>query len=285
MDGIRSQLRLPPMPLPSSITATLLLSRPAKIDSEALCKALAARMGPDFEELSCRTWRGAPLLSAPLAHVLVQPRDLPVAGNRFEKALASGLLPLLREDPGSAIAQHRAAVTVTVGTGAEPAPADAAPPATQDSFDQLLILCHHSTTRLAQENATLAVHWAQSEQFLSADRFGAMSRMLFPLPLFLHPRPEIRHAGRWDWLSLDVAGAEDLVGQRLRSAPAPVEFAWLMPRLLALVSHLRADKTAAGGGLTFATAPGERFRLSENGDQGLTVHVEMKDGHPVPAAP
>ncbi|MDV7143817.1 hypothetical protein R3X27_14110 [Tropicimonas sp. TH_r6] len=273
------------MPLPSSITATLLLSHPAQIDSEALCTALAARIGPELGTLECRTWRGAPLLSAPKAHVLVQPRDLPLTGHRFDTALDSQLLDVLHEDPDSVIGQHRAAVTLSVGTGAEPSPSDTPPSPTQDVFDQLLILGHGAASQLAQQNATLAVHWQQSGQFLSAERFAAMSRMLFPLPLFLHPRPEIRQDGRKAWLSLELFGATELIGRSLRSAPAPVAFDWLAPRLFALVSHLRADPGAADGGLTFATAPGERFRLREDADGGLTVHVEMKDGKLLPVAP
>ena len=268
------------MHLPYEITTTLLLPRPAQIDVDQLRIALGRRLGAQFPQFEETTHRLEPLLTASNLHLFLQARDLPVPEGRLTEALSSRLPDILLDDPATPAASHRAAVTVTAGFGPEPrakgdAPVKSLP---QQAFDQLLILGHVAATHLARQVHPLAIHWGQSEQILSPARFDAMADILFPLPLFLHPHPTREEHDGIDWLALEVRGASHLIGAPLRTAPAPVSFHWMMARVYAFVSHLRATGQKAAAGMAFATAEGERFTLQQDADGSVSMVLEVLDG-------
>lgn len=268
--------------LPTEISATLLLARPVELDLDALSHGLEARLGPDFSGFRERRWHQLPILSAPRFHLRLAARDLPLTKDRLPADIGTGLAELLGDDSHASLACHRAALTLTVGAGHTPPERDERVRVpTRELFDQMLILAHAAATRIASESHALAVHWGQSNQMLSAMRFAAMGAMLFPLPLFLNPRPdpEVAEPG---WTALEIEGAFHIIGRPLRTAPAPVDLAWIMPRVYALVSHLRATGQEVRDGMAFATGDGERFVLRLDKGDGICVVPEMKDGRPLP---
>ncbi|RYH09276.1 hypothetical protein [Tropicimonas sp. IMCC6043] len=271
------------MPLPTEITATLLLARPAQFDLDALRDGIEAQLGPACSGLRERRWRHEPLLSSARLHLRLSARDLPLAEERLPSDIGTGLAAFLGDDPNGCFARHRAALTLTVGAGPLPAEKGAAvEPTTPELFDQMLMVAHAAATRIARTNHALALHWEQSNQILSASRFAAMGAMLFPLPLFLHPRPFQQEDEDPAWLSLEIEGAVDLVGRPLRTAPAPVELGWIIPRVYALVSHLRATGQQVRNGMAFATCDDERFQIRLEEDGGMCLVLLEKDGRPVP---
>lgn len=268
------------MTLPSKITTTLLLSRPARFDIARLRRVVEARLAPESPVFSDRRWRHEPLLSSEEMYLWVSARDLPLADERMAGALSSGLPEMLHEDHGACIARHRAAITLTIGTGPDPESGGHAP--SQQAYDRLLIVAHAAATQVAEACHPLAIHWGQSDQIFSSARFRAMSGMMFPLPLFLHPRPRLHRIDETDWLSLDIVGADQILGCRVRTAPAPVSLSWMLHRVYALASHLRARGQSLDDGTAFATGDGERFTLRTEADGGLVMVLEEKDGVPVP---
>lgn len=273
------------MSLPREITATLLLAHPTPIDILRLRSEMKARFGPTAPEFATAKWRRDPLLSARDVHIRIRARDLPLNDDRFDTALRSGLSALLRETPESCVARHRAAITVTTGIGANPSEAKRnSEPVRQESYDRMLMLAHAATTRIAQTCLPLAMHWGPSDQILSGARFSAMADMLFPLPLYLHPQPRHEQHAGVDWMALEIAGAQELIGQPLRCAPAPVTLSWIMPRVYAFVAHLRASGMKVTEGMAFATCEGERFTVRLDEEGGIRLQLEEKDARPVPRA-
>ena len=268
------------MPLPRNISTTLLLSRPARVDLGQLRRALESRLAPNCPDFSEMEWRRKPLLCSKDMHLLLGARDLPVGDERLDSALCSGLSALLREDPAASVARHRAALTITVGVGSDPEDGRKRPAGpTQELFDRMLILAHAAANRLAHDLHPLALHWSQSDQIVSPSRFAAMSGMLFPLPLFLHARPERFERGNGEsWLGLEIGGARHLIGHGLRTAPAPVDLAWMMQRVYAFVAHLRATGQTLEDGTAFAMAEGERFVLRRDGESGMCLVLTELNG-------
>ncbi|NDR57187.1 hypothetical protein [Aliiruegeria sabulilitoris] len=270
------------MPLPTEISTTLLLPRPARFDMGQIHAALEARMStncPPFERLD---WHQTQLLSSPDLHLQLRARDLPLLDDRFDSALSSELAGMMHDDLSVAVARHRASVTLRVGTGPRPQPrGQAFPPPSHAIYECMLILAHTAATQLAQGCHPLAVHWAQSDQLLSPGRFSAMGNMLFPLPLFLHPRPSCREKAGEEWISLDVEGAQHLLDRTLSTEYAPVSLPWMMQRVYAFVAHLRATGLAVSDGMEFATAEGERFRVRIDERGAIRLRLEELHGKPI----
>ncbi|SDI94427.1 hypothetical protein [Aliiruegeria lutimaris] len=270
------------MPLPTEISTTLLLPRPARFDMGKVHAALEARMSancPPFERLD---WHQTQLLSSSNLHLQLRTRDLPISDGQFDSALSSELAGMMHDDLSVAIARHRASVTLRVGTGPRPKPrGQTCPPPSHAVYECMLILAHTAATQVARDCHPLAVHWAQSDQLLSPARFSAMSNMLFPLPLFLHPRPTCREEAGEEWISLDVEGAQHLLDRPLGTDYAPVSLPWMMQRVYAFVAHLRATSLAVSDGMEFATAEGERFRVRLDVHGAIRLRLEELHGKPI----
>lgn len=268
-------------PDPAAIMVNLLMSKAAPVRMRALADTLNEVMGPSelrFAEADSRTGL---LLSAGRLHLLIEGSRRPLAPARLAGALDSDLGVLLGESWADLVQRHRAAVTLTVGFGPDPA-AVPAPGlrADREQVELMLTVAHVAATFLTTDCAPLAVHWAPCDQIFAPKRFLAMADMLFPLPLFLHPRPirSARFDGAHQSVGFDLLGARALIGCPLRFREAPARFDWLVERALAFVAHARAMGAPLPPGDSFGTAEGERIAVEAAPEGGLALVLKERDG-------
>ncbi|PRY26882.1 hypothetical protein CLV78_101986 [Aliiruegeria haliotis] len=271
------------MPLSNQVSATLLLPRPATFTAERLLERVNDGLSGAGVHFRLRETPRGILLTSDTIHVQVMARDLPVQDRRFEAALTSDLPRLLGEDWAELVAEHRASVKICAGPGPRPGETPGTGPELgkqdrQDLADLMMLACHEVAVRMAETCPPLAVHWNQSQQILTPERFAAVANMRFPLPLFLHGRPTETGPGG---LGLRIVGAEALVGHALEISPVARPHDWLMSRVLAFVSFLRARGHVPADGSAFGVEDGERIVVRRTDGGGIRLVVEAHGGKSV----
>lgn len=268
------------MPLPRRFETALLLDGPSTADLTGLADVLNEVLGPTG--LSFNIDAEAPhLLTAGSLHIVVEAMTTPLDAEKLARTLDSGFHDILHEDWAGWAQSHKAALLLTIGEGASP---DAPPNALSDGpmrelFDQMLTVGHVATTRLCGELEPIAIWWGQSNQLFAPDRFLAMADMLFPLPVYLHPRPfsSGRTDGEMQVIGYELDGAETIIGLGLKMNEAPARLDWLVERGFAFVAHLRALGDLPEHGETFGVEPGERFRIAHGTDGKVTLTLKERD--------
>lgn len=263
------------------VRASLLMSDSAQLRIRALTETLNQVMGPSELHFDARESRSGALLSAGRLHVLLTGQDTPMTQHSLAPALESDLPGLIGEPWQDLIDAHSAALHISVGHGPEPEPRGeliGAPP--RETRDLMCTVAHVAATFLATDEDPVAIYWESSAQILAPDRFLAMADMLFPLPLFLQPQPILpMPTGRGTPpVGFDLIGAEELIGVRLRMAPAPAPFEWLVERALAYVAHARALGAPIPPGDSFGLEAGECINVSEDLDGSHLLTLEQRDG-------
>ncbi|WP_149866434.1 hypothetical protein [Tropicimonas marinistellae] len=279
------------MPLPDRITATLLLARPAVADAPGLRVHLNEVLGPSGMYFDQFPARHGTTLSARGLTLELRERDLPMPRARLDRALASGLPDMLHEDWAGLVARHRAAISMELRRvpiterrtrGLDADGNEAPPPNEREAVDLMLMAGHIAASWIAQSTRPLAVHWGQSDRIFPAARFRAMEGMLFPLPLYLHPYPVGEQPEDRQILpELEFVGAPQLIGHRLRTAPARVRFDWMMKRVLAFVAHARANDSILAEGSVFGLEDGESISVRRTPDGGVGLVLEERNNMPV----
>jgi hypothetical protein len=258
-----------------------LMEGDASFDAPVLVATLNDVLGPAGLAFARAESRAGLLVSAGRLHLMLDGQERPLPAARLAGARGSGLGAILGEDWEPAIAAHRGALTLAVGPGPAPdAVQELAPRQDQELTDLMLTVAHVAASHLAAETGPLALHWGQSDQLFLPGRFLAMADMLFPLPVFLHPRPTAsgRTDGHAACVGFDLIGAETLLGRPLRFAEAPARLDWLVLRAYALVAHLRAAGEWPAEGDSFGTAPGERITVTHAADGGLVLTLTEREG-------
>lgn len=259
------------------LAADLLLPREPVIQVAALTAMLNDIMGPaglTFE----RTAAHEVELSAGRLHLQLTPRETPLSKAHFARTNDSTYGHMLGEDWEGAIRAHRATLTVTVCPGADE---DDVAVVDEDLQELMLSVAHVTVTYLANAMPPLAVHWVPTGQLFTPVRLMAMSDMLFPLPLFVHPVPETsgRTDGEVQVVGFELRGASELIGTRLRMREAPARLDWLVERALAFVDHARAMGGPIPPGDTFGCTEGEVFEVTEDPlTGGLALTLKERDG-------
>lgn len=279
------------MTLPDRISVALLLARPFAIDPASLRVQLNTVLGPSGMHFNQRPARHGVSLETEGLTVELRERDLPLPQARLKPALDSGLPGLLHEKWADLAAHHRAAISIdlicdpnarmnassTGRSGTRPAGE-----ASREMFDLVLMAAHASANALVHRSRPLAVHWGPTDRIFPTARILAMQQMLFPLPLFLHPRPAGTPSDDPKMLpELEIGGAEALIGTSLRVAPARVRFDWMMTRVLALVTHIRASQSLPADGTAFGLADGERLIVRHTPQGGLGLVLTERNGRPM----
>ena len=273
------------MSLPRKITATLLLHRPPKIGVSDLLKTLNDVLAPAGVQFERKSSLSGTVLSSGGVHAVIRLRDVPVPESRLTSALSSELQTVLREDWNGLVVRHNASVTISVGMGPEPGALDDIGDSHEgrslrELFELMLIVGHVATTHLTRVCSPLAIHWEQSDQIFVPVRFLAMADMLFPLPLFIHPRPIFSTEGSTQLIGIELVGSEHLIGCNLNVAASPAPFEWLMQRAYAFIAHVRASGTLPVGGTAFALHDGEQMVVRRS-DDDLTLILVERSGKPV----
>lgn len=254
------------------VDAALLFDRAVSVPKTALREMLNEIMGPsDLTFAECEGHDGL-LLSAGRLHIQVAGRSGKLPEARTAPALQSRLPHILGEDWRGAVRYHTGAITLSAGLGPDPRTLPALDEArAAEALDLLRTVVHVAATYMASCERPMAVLWDGSEQMFGPDRFLAMGDMLFPLPLFLHPKPTAD--ARESELGFDLIGAEDLIGMPLTMEPAEEPFGWLVGRALAFVAHARAQGSPLPVGDSFGLASGERFDILRSPEGGLALRL------------
>lgn len=266
---------------PATIRVDLLMDGPPSIRMRALAETLNEVMGPSDLNFAEAESRSGLVLSAGRLHVLVDGSDSPLSSDHLAPALGSDLGKILNENWADFAKRHCASVSLTVGAGPDPHAENAlgAVP-DREQIEIMMTVAHVAATFLATDCQPIAVHWAPCHQLFAPKRFLAMGDMLFPLPLFLHPKPiySSRMDGAHQSVGFDLLGAESLIGCALRFREAPARFDWLVERALAFVAHCRAMGQPLAAGDSFGTAEGERIALEAIPDGGFALVLKERDG-------
>ncbi|MBS8228462.1 hypothetical protein [Vannielia litorea] len=262
------------MPLPSRIDAALLYPAPPEVDFEAIAESVNAIMAPSgiaLQTITLKPGQGAKLEANGISLTLAQAGKR-LTESRLTRAMASDYTRLTGLDAAAEVAAHGAFVAVV----AEAKGFDAG---SQDSFETLLALTQIAASHLAMEAEPLAIHWGQSDQLFSPERFLAMADVLFPLPLFCHPRPfsSGRVAEGTQCIGFRLNHAEEVLGRPLLFREAPARLPYLLDRAYAFIDHCREAGRILGDGAQFGAAPGEVIAVamkppSEGYPQG---HIEL----------
>jgi hypothetical protein len=281
------------MSLPDHISVALLLPRPASVDVRKLRSHLNGIMSASGMRFDTFAARHGVTLAADGLSIELRERDLPLIPSRLEPALSSGLQDYLNEDWSELVALHRAAITLdlrrtpirrtkaSLGGGEAVAPAAPAPHS-RETMDLMLMAGHVAAAYMTRTARPVAIYWGASQRIFPTPRFRAMEAMLFPLPLFLHPRPVRELADDRQTLpEFELLGAPSLIGCSLRVAPARMRFDWMMKRVLAFVAHVRANNGILSDGSSFGLEEGERFTVRRTSDGGVGLVLAERKGLPV----
>ncbi|MFY0633009.1 MAG: hypothetical protein JXQ91_04310 [Vannielia sp.] len=242
------------MPLPSRIDAALLYPAPPEVDFEAVAQSVNAIMAPSGIALKTTTLKpgqGAKLQAEGLTLTLAM-AGKKLTQSRLTAAMASDYTRLTGLDAPAEVAAHGAFIAVV-------AEAKGFEAGGQDSFETLLALVQIAASHLAMEAEPLAIHWGQSDQLFSPERFLAMADVLFPLPLFCHPRPfsSGRVAEGTQVIGFRLDHAEEVLGRPLIFREAPARLPYLLDRAYAFIDHCRETGRILGDGAQFGASPGE----------------------------
>ncbi len=262
------------MPLPSRVDAALLYATGPEPDFEAVAEAVIGIMAPSGIALQTTTLKpghGAKLEAQGISLTLARAGKR-LSEGRLTRAAASDYTRLTGLNAQGAIAAHTCFIAVV----AEARGFDAG---SQDSFETLLALTQIATSHLALADEPLVIHWGQSDQLFSPERFLAMADVLFPLPLFCHPRPfsSGRVAEGTQVIGFRLDHAEEVLGRPLLFREAPARLPYLLDRAYAFIDHCRETGRILGDGAQFGASPGEVIAVamkppSEAHPQG---HIEL----------
>ncbi|MBY6047550.1 hypothetical protein [Vannielia litorea] len=262
------------MPLPAKVDAALLYAAVPNPDFAAIAERVNAIMAPAGIALQTTTMKpgqGAKLESQGLSLTIAMAGKR-LTETRLAKAMASDYTRLTGLDGPAEVAAHHAFVAVV----AEAKGFDAG---SQDTFETLLALTQIATSHIAMEAEPLAIHWGQSDQLFSPERFLAMADVLFPLPLFCHARPfsSGRVAEGTQCIGFRLERADQVLGRPLLFREAPARLPYLLDRAYAFIDHCRENGRILGDGAQFGASPGEVIAVamkppSEEYPQG---HIEL----------
>ncbi|SIN96188.1 hypothetical protein [Vannielia litorea] len=262
------------MPLPSRIDAALLYASSPAPDFAAVAERVNAIMAPSGIALETTTLKPAQgaKLEAPGLSLTFALAGKRLSEGRLARAVASDYTRLTGLDAPAEVAAHQAFIAVV----AEAKGFDAG---SQESFETLLALTQIATSHLAMSAEPLAIHWGQSDQLFSPERFLAMADVLFPLPLFCHPRPfsSGRVAEGTQVIGFRLDHAEEVLGRPLLFREAPARLPYLLDRAYAFIDHCRDKGRILGDGAQFGASPGEVIAVamkppSQDYPQG---HIEL----------
>lgn len=247
------------MPLPSRVDAALLYEAGPEPDFTALAESIIAIMAPSGISLSVaqhKPGQGIRLQAPGLALTLACGRKR-LAASRFAAAAASDYTRLQGLDPDALIAAHGGFLAIM-------AQASGSEAGSQDSFETLLALTQIAASQSAMSALPLCVHWGQSDQFFAPERFLAMADVLFPLPLFCHPRPfsSGRMAEGVQCMGVRLARAEQVLGRALVFREAPARLPYLLERAYAFIEHCRGSGRILGHGASFGASADEVIALA-----------------------
>jgi len=266
------------MPLPTRLDAALLYPAQPQVDFAAIAASVNAIMAPSglsLEVASLKPGKGAKLKGDTpggtiTLTIALSPKPMPES--RLATAMASDYGRLQGADWPTTCSQHRAFLAVVAeargkGSGG------------QQSFETLLALTQIAAEQLAMEALPLAVYWGQSNQLFSSERFMAMADVLFPLPLFIHPRPfsSGRMAEGTQCMGVRLDHAEQVLGRALVFREAPSRLPYILDRAYAFIDHCRATGRILGDGAEFGAGPSEVIRVSHHGPgpEHPTGHIAL----------
>ncbi|QDC09745.1 hypothetical protein FHY55_11020 [Oceanicola sp. D3] len=259
------------MPLPSRTDAALLYPAPPEVDFEGIANSVKEIMAPsgiDLQTTMHKPGQGAKLEAEGLSLTIAQAGKR-LTESRLTKAMASEYTRLTGMNAGVDVAAHGAFIAVV-------AEAKGFNAGSQDTFETLLALTQIAASHIAIEAEPLAVHWGQSDQLFSPERFLAMADVLFPLPLFCHPRPfsSGRVAEGTQVIGFRLDHAEEVLGRPLLFREAPARLPYLLDRAYAFIDHCREAGRILGDGAQFGAGPGEVIAVAMK-----PPSVEYPQGH------
>ena len=242
------------MPLPARVDAALLHDATPAPDFLAVAESINAIMAPSglsLELTTVKPGQGAKLEAPGLSLTLAQAGKR-LSEGRLARAAAADYARLQGLDAPALIAAHKCFIAVV-------AEAKGPKAGGQDSFETLLALTQIAAEQLAMAATPLAIHWGQSDQLFSPERFMAMADVLFPLPLFCHPRPfsSGRVAEGTQCMGFRLDFAEQVLGRPLIFREAPARLPYLLDRAYAFIDHCRESGRILGDGAQFGAAPSE----------------------------
>ncbi|WP_116081907.1 hypothetical protein [Tropicimonas sp. IMCC34011] len=261
----------------ASIYAALLARHVAALDARALAVAMNQTFAASELIFSRVEAPDGVVLDAGELHVILSSEAGPLPSCRTAAALTSRLPHVIGEPWADWAAAEGVALTIRVVGG----PYGALPHLpSADAFDTMLSVLHVCTGwLLASSTEAEAVFWSQSNQFFSASRFLCAVDMLYPLPVYLHPRPLAPEAeGPPDQVGFDLEGAAQICGHAIRFEPSPAPLAWMAERAYALVTHLRCGNDAPP---VFGVSNGERIEVARQANGTLNLSLTLRDGGPV----
>ncbi|MDT0684126.1 hypothetical protein RM543_15680 [Roseicyclus sp. F158] len=260
----------------ASIFAALLAKRVAALDARVLADALNQTFAASELVFSRVEAPDGVVLDAGELHVILSSEAGPLPSCRTAAALTSRLPDVIGEPWADWAAAEGVALTIRVVSG----PYGALPHLpSADAFDTMLSVLHVCTGWLASSGEAEAIFWSQSNQFFSANRFLCAVDMLYPLPVYLHPRPLAPEAeGPPDRVGFDLEGAAQICGHAIRFEPSTAPLCWMAERAYALVTHLRCGNDVPP---VFGVATGERIEVARQADGTLNLSLTLRDGGPV----
>jgi hypothetical protein len=173
------------------------------------------------------------------AQIDVSIQDQPLDDADFAVALRAPILKIKKFDFKAAVAEHRAAVVITVTSDEANAEQDTDTPA--DAFVKLTLL-HLALQQSAAFASPLMVDFRPSQSLLSPEEFATVATLGLPVPILFHPFPvgNGKTASGKPRRGMAAIHAPMLIGAELELEAIP--FDMKMPTRIAFLSDLVALK-------------------------------------------
>lgn len=219
----------------------------------------------------------------------------PKAPEGFGGSLASGFTHITFKEAGDIVASHKQHVFITISKGV-PMPDHPlldeigymAAPFEEWQFDLALQMLKSIITAYFSKSEPLAIHWVQSDQMVSPERFGSVAMDADDYSLFVHP--EVTWSGKMEGdnqaLGFRTYGAKNFIGKEILFDETIVHFGFCYLRTLMFIAMARMSGAVVPHGETFGKDHTEIIRVRHEPDpagrdeQGIIrLTLERSDEH------
>lgn len=189
-----------------NVQAALLYAEAPVMDAAALTTAIHKRaawtgVACALEILPCATGDQVLTLGGGGVHVTISLQNAPCPPEVFAAALQAPIRKVKSFDFEGAIAEHSAAIVITIGDGDKPLPQEARQMSggmsEADPIQKLMVL-QLVMQSLIEEATPLMVDFCPSHSLLSPVEFDAVADMALPVPILFHPLLEVGGASQKD---------------------------------------------------------------------------------------